>query len=295
MIWLVGNQGLLGSVVEGLLRARGAPYLASDRELDITRADAVDGFLASRGRHAPVWIVNCSGYTAVDGAEDEPDRAFAVNEAGVRNLATAARRIGAAMLHLSTDYIFDGTREGAYTEGDPPNPVSVYGKSKLAGERALRDLLERHLIVRTAWLYGQRGKSFVTTMLRLFRERDRVTVVDDQLGSPTYAPDLARAILAMVDSRPTPYGTYHFTNEGRTSWYGFAVEIYRSAVERGIARPGVDIVPVASAGYPTRARRPRNSLLSKEKIRTTFGIAARDWRDALRSFFDEGAGQPCGA
>jgi len=149
--------------------------------------------------------------------------------------------------------------------------------------------------VRTAWLYGQRGKSFVLTMLRLFRERDRVTVVDDQWGSPTYAPDLARAILAMVDSRTTPYGTYHFTNEGRTSWYGFAVEIYRSAVERGITRPGVDLVPVGSADYPPRARRPRNSLLSKEKIRTTFGIAARDWRDALRSFFDEGAGRPCGA
>lgn len=295
MIWLVGNRGLLGSEVEGLLRARGAPYLASDRELDITRADAVDAFLADRDRDAPAWIVNCSGYTAVDAAEDEPDRAFAVNEGGVRNLAVAARRIGAAMVHLSTDYVFDGTREGAYTEEDPPNPVSVYGKSKLAGETALRALLERHLIVRTAWLYGQRGKSFVATMLRLFRELDRVTVVDDQWGSPTYAPDLARAILVMVDSRPTLYGTYHFTNEGRTNWYGFAREIYRGAVERGIARPGVGLVPVTTAGYPTRARRPRNSLLSKEKIRTTFGIAARDWRDALRSFFDEGAGRPCGA
>jgi dTDP-4-dehydrorhamnose reductase len=126
-------------------------------------------------------------------------------------------------------------------------------------------------------------------MLRLFRERGRVTVVDDQWGSPTFAADLARAILEIVERRETPYGIYHFTNEGRTNWYEFAAEIYRRAVEHGLARPGVELVPVSSAEYPTRARRPRNSLLSKEKIRNTFGIAIRDWRDALRSHFDEGA------
>jgi dTDP-4-dehydrorhamnose reductase len=289
MIWLVGNRGMLGAEVEDLLRARGAAYLASDMDVDITRPDALEEFLSSRGAGSLAWIINCSGYTAVDAAEDEPDRAFAVNERGVRNLANAACRTGAALLHLSTDYVFDGTGEGAYAEDDPPNPVSVYGKSKLAGEIALKQLLERHLIVRTAWLYGRRGKNFVATMLRIFRERGRVTVVDDQWGSPTCAPDLARAILDIVERRVIPYGIYHYTNEGRTNWYEFAAEIYRQAREHGLARPGVELVPVGSAEYPTRARRPRNSFLSKEKIRNTFGVAIRDWRDALRSYFDEGA------
>lgn len=289
MIWLVGNRGMLGTEVERLLRKRDAAVLASGREVDITREGAPEEFLASHGVRALDWIVNCSAYTAVDAAEDEPERAFAVNEGGVRALAAAARATGAALLHVSTDYVFDGTRQGAYEEDDAPNPIGAYGRSKLAGEAALRGSLERHVIVRTAWLYGRNGRNFVATMLRLFEERERVTVVADQWGSPTFAGDLAGAILAILHHGEKRFGTYHFTNEGRASWYEFAVEIHRQAVQRGLARPGIALVPIRTADYPARARRPENSLLSKEKIRTTFGIAIRDWRDALQGYFDEGA------
>jgi dTDP-4-dehydrorhamnose reductase len=289
MIWLVGNKGMLGTEIDGLLRARDAAFIASDREVDITREGDPERFLSSHGVRALDCIINCSAYTAVDAAEDEPDRAFAVNETGVRALAAVARGTGAVLLHVSTDYVFDGTKEGAYEEDDSPNPTSVYGKSKLAGECAIQETLDRYFIVRTAWLYGRHGKNFVGTMLRLFSERDRVTVVDDQWGSPTFAPDLARAMIAIVERRETPYGTYHFANEGRTNWYEFAVEIYSQARERGLARPGVAIVPISSVEYPAKARRPANSLMSKEKIKKALGMEIRSWRDALRSYF-EGAG-----
>jgi dTDP-4-dehydrorhamnose reductase len=289
MIWLVGNKGMLGSEVEALLRSAGAPYLASDREVDVTAEGAADGFLARSGSPALDWIVNCSAYTAVDKAEEEPEKAFAVNETGVRLLARTARRAGAGLLHISTDYVFDGSKEGAYAEDDATSPLSVYGRSKLAGEKALQAELPRHVIVRTAWLFGTRGPNFVATMLRLFAERDAVRVVADQWGSPTYAPDLARALMAIVGHRGgAPAGIYNYTNEGRTNWYEFAREIHRQAVARGRARPGVSVVPITSAEYPSKVTRPANSFMSKEKIRSTFGIGIRDWREALASYLDEG-------
>jgi dTDP-4-dehydrorhamnose reductase len=289
MIWLVGNRGMLGSEVEALLRANGVPFMATDREVDITREGAADEHLARAGSPAIEWIVNCSAYTAVEKAEEEKDLAFAVNERGVRLLARTARTARAALLHISTDYVFDGTKEGAYTEDDPPCALGVYGQSKLAGEKALADELTRHVIIRTAWLFGRRGPNFVATMLRLFAERESVRVVADQWGSPTYAPDLARAILAVVRHRgEAPAGIYHFTNEGRTTWYDFARAIYQQAAARGAARPGVTVVPIAAADYPSKARRPANSYMAKEKIRRTFGINIRGWEEALAAYFDEG-------
>jgi dTDP-4-dehydrorhamnose reductase len=285
MIWLVGNRGMLGAEVETLLKAEGLPYAATDLDVDITRLKDPMNYIAGCGKLD--WIINCSAYTAVDAAEDEPERAFAVNSTGVRNLALAAKKAGAAFLHVSTDYVFDGSKEGAYLEEDAPNPLGIYGKSKLEGERELAAVLDRHVILRTAWLYAGRGKNFVSTMLALFRSRTTVSVVSDQWGSPTYARDLAGAILHIARKGFTQGGIYNYTNEGRTNWYEFAGEVYTLAAARGLVPQGVRIKPITSEQYPTRARRPRNSYLSKEKFVRIFGLGIRDWREALTSCLEE--------
>jgi dTDP-4-dehydrorhamnose reductase len=289
MIWLVGSRGMLGTVVAELLLARGHAAVASDAEVDITRGDVLAAFPASQGIERLDWIVNCAAYTAVDAAEDQPEKAFALNEAGVVNLCAVARNTGAALLHVSTDYIFDGIKEGEYTEDDAPNPSCVYGRSKLQGEHAITASLDRYVIVRTAWLYGRHGKNFVDTMLRLFRERGGADVVNDQWGNPTSARDLAGAILEIVEKGCPPYGTFHFAGRGRTSWYGFAQEIRAQAVARGLVDASVQVRPITTAQYPTRARRPANSTLSTEKIQRTYAITARDWRAALTDWFQEGS------
>lgn len=289
MIWLVGSRGMLGTVVGELLQARGQATVATDAEVDITRRGAPAAFLASRGFERLDWIVNCAAYTAVDTAEDEPEKAIAVNETGVANLCAAARETGAAFLHVSTDYVFDGSKEGEYVEEDAPNPIGVYGQSKLRGELAVTASLDRYVIVRTAWLYGRHGRNFVGTMLKLFRERGGASVVNDQWGNPTSARDLAAAILAIVERGCPPSGTFHFSGKGRTSWYDFAQEIRAQAVARGLADASVQVRPIATAQYPTRAKRPANSTLSKEKIQKTYAIQARGWREALADWFEEGA------
>jgi dTDP-4-dehydrorhamnose reductase len=287
MIWLVGNRGMLGTEVESILKDGGAPYIATDREVDITHPDAPMEFVNARGPERLEWIINCAAYTAVDLAEDEPEKAFAVNAAGPLHLARATQASGAALLHISTDYVFNGEKVGEYTEEDPPNPLNTYGKSKLQGEQAVRSSLDRHLIIRTAWLYGTKGKNFVDTMLRLFRERREVRVVRDQTGNPTYARDLARVIVTLVSQSRPLYGTYHFTNDGRVSWFEFAVEIYREALARGIVDKGTELVPIAASEFPTRARRPRNSCLSKEKIQRELLVTTRGWRKALGDYLRE--------
>jgi dTDP-4-dehydrorhamnose reductase len=287
MIWLVGNRGMLGTEMEKLLREKGVPYIASDREIDITQDSAPAAFLDSNGIERLDWVINCAAYTDVERAEHEPDRAFAINERGVRILAAVAQQAGAALVHVSTDYVFDGTKDGPYMETDQPNPVSIYGKSKLAGERILEDSSVRFVIMRSAWLFGTQGKNFVATMLRLFQERDRVSVVNDQWGNPTYAPDLANAILEVLVSKEPLGGIFHFANNGRTTWYEFAREIYRQACARGRARPGVEVVPISSSEYPSAVRRPANSTLSKEKIHATLGIAIREWQDVLNDYLTE--------
>ncbi len=284
MIWLIGNRGMLGSEVESMLRRSGRAFAATDLECDITDIDALSTFATGK----PIdWIVNCSAYTAVDKAEDEPERAYAINESGVGNLAAVARSLEATLIHVSTDYVFDGTQEGPYTEDDSPNPIGVYGKSKLAGEEKVRHTVEAHYIVRTAWLYGKNGPNFVKTMLRLFRERDEVQVVADQTGSPTYARDLAAALIAFLDAEEPPYGTYHFSNEGSTSWHGFASRIAERSLALGLQERDPLVTPITSAEYPTKAHRPANSLLDKSKIKRALGLTVQTWEDALEQFLRE--------
>ena len=286
MVWLVGHKGMLGSEVRAELDRRGLPHLDTDREVDISDEAAVRVFLQEQS-DKPAWIVNCAAYAAVDRAEDDAATAQRVNATGVAVLADAARRTGAAIVHLSTDYVFDGAKQGAYTEEDPPAPIGVYGSTKLAGEEELRARCARHYIVRTSWLFGKGGANFVATMLRLFWERDEVGVVADQWGRPTYAVDLACALVDALSSGRDAWGTYHFANQGRTSWFGFAEAVLSAARERGLVRRDVRLSAITTPEYPTRARRPANSELSTGKIESAFGLRMPDWRDALDRYLHE--------
>ena len=247
-------------------------------------ADIADRGAVARAvrQHRPDVIINAAAYTAVDKAESEPDRAFAVNEAGARHLADAAQEAGAALVHFSTDYVFDGRKATPYAEDDPVAPASVYGRSKEAGERAVRETTPRHVIVRTAWVYAAHGHNFLRTMLRLARERDLVRVVADQHGTPTAASDLAEAtfaILAKLQDEDARFGTFHLTNSGRTTWHGFAEAIFAGLARRGGRAPRLDAI--ATADYPTPARRPAMSVLDCAKIERVFGIRLRPWEEAL--------------
>ena len=283
MIWLIGNKGMLGSDVESLLKQNEFEHLSSDLEVDITNYEQLKDFVNDKKID---WIINCAAYTAVDRAEDEPDKAFLINAKGVLNIARIAKEKGAILIHISTDYVFDGNKEGTYTDKDKPNPTGVYGKSKLQGEIYIQDVLTRYYIIRTAWLYGLHGNNFVYTMLRLFKEKESVKVVSDQWGSPTYAKDLAKAIVKILKSKHNSYGIYHFTNEGKTNWYEFAKAIYIRSKGMGIINRDIKIVPISSTEYPTKAKRPKNSYLSKDKIKRIFNIHINHWEDALNDFLD---------
>ena len=287
-IWLIGNRGMLGTEVEKLLQDSGRPYRASDLEVDITNKRSLQDFALNHGRSGDKidWIINCSGYTAVDRAEDEADLAFRINSRGVQNIAKTAASLKAGLVHISTDYVFNGKKDSAYLETDETVPTGVYGASKLEGDRCVKETLEKFYILRTAWLYGRNGTNFVLTMLKLFGEREEIQVVSDQWGSPTYAVDLAGVILGIVERSTASYGTYHFTNEGRTNWYEFTKEIYRLTLSRGLIKKEVKIEPIGTEQYPTRAKRPRNSYLSKEKIKQNLGITIRSWKEALKDFID---------
>lgn len=293
MIWLIGNKGMLGNDVEKLLKERGLTYWSSDKEVDISNYKALEKF----GKDKKIkWIINCSGYTKVDKAEEEVDEAFRINKDGVRNIALFSAKRQIKLIHISTDYVFDGMQEASfvYSEDNKTNPINIYGKSKLAGEEEIKKILEEYFIIRTAWLYGLEGNNFVYTMLRLFKERDLVKVVEDQWGSPTYTEDLAGAILKIIEDDSVSYGIYHFTNEGVASWYEFARTIYEKAkrLELIESNKKIEIHPIKTEDYPTAARRPRYSVLSKEKIKKEFNIKIPYWRESLEKYLkrilDEG-------
>lgn len=259
----------------------------SENELDITDSAAVHRAVT---RFNPKILVNAAAYTAVDKAETELDLAFAVNRDGPSHLAAACAAQDRPLIHISTDYVFDGEKKDPYTEEDETAPLGVYGASKLAGECAVRALLDRHVILRTAWVYGVHGHNFVKTMLRLGAERDTLRVVDDQRGSPTFTGDLAGAVLAVArrltdDAVPEEaYGTFHCTGTGATTWYGFANRIFEIAAPRTGRRPRVE--PITTALYPTPAKRPASSVLDCGKLARIHGIMLRRWDDALIEMLD---------
>ena len=290
MLWLVGNRGMLGTEVAALLDRADIAYTGTDLEVDITSSEAVERFVRE---HEPDWIVNCAAYTAVDQAEDEEERAYAINAVGPENLGRAAA--GAArpvrVIHISTDYVFPGTATEPIPESAAPAPVGAYGRTKAAGEAKLAAAYPNHFIVRTAWLYGPAGKNFVATMLRLMAEREDLAVVADQRGTPTYAVDLAGALVELVKQDARSYGTYHYTNSGETTWHGFAAAIRDEALARGMLERSVAVHPITTPEYPTKAVRPAYSVLATERIRRELGITIPEWRDGLRRYLDRVAAE----
>jgi dTDP-4-dehydrorhamnose reductase len=288
---VTGANGQLGRELLKRGGKRGWAMLGRTRaELDIGDRDAACRAVADSGAEL---VVNAAAYTAVDLAEQERERAFAVNADGPRHLAEACAAQGLPLIHVSTDYVFDGTKPGAYREDDPVAPVNVYGASKEVGERAVRETLPAHVILRTSWVYSSHGRNFVLTMRQLAAERDTLNVVADQRGSPTSAADLADAILAVAEGlagAARGFGTFHFTGLGVTSWHGFAEAVMEGCLPAGHRRPR--LVPIATADFPRPAPRPANSALDCGLIGRVWGIRPRPWREALADVARElGAGR----
>ncbi len=276
-ILVTGAGGQLGRAIVAEAPEGMTVHALSRCQLDITDPAAVAGVLEAV---RPDWVVNTAAYTAVDRAEAQPDRAFAVNRDGARIVAEACRRFGCRMLHLSTDYVFDGKRGTPYRPEDPPCPVNTYGRSKWAGEKAVRSVLgARALILRTAWVYSVKGPSFLTTVLGLLREREELRVVEDQVGTPTSALSLARAVLRAVERGVG--GIHHWTDAGVASWYDFAVAIAEEAASRGLLRRIPRIRPVPAREYSTAAPRPAYSVLDKDSARRVLELEPVHWRRAL--------------
>ena len=280
---VAGAQGQLArAMIELAPSATDVTAFALGRPaLDLTAPASVLKTLAD---FKPDVIVNAAAYTAVDKAESEPDAAMSLNADGPARLAEAADKMGAILIHVSTDYVFDGTKTTPYVEDDPAAPLGAYGRSKLAGEVAVRAATARHIILRTAWVHSPFGANFVKTMLRLAADRPEVRVVDDQIGSPTYAPHLADAILAIsraaiVDQDGARFGTYHAAGAGAVTWCGMAREVMR--VSASLGGPSANVAAITTAEYPTPARRPANSRLDCTKLATAFGVTLPRWEDGV--------------
>ena len=275
-ILITGANGQLGHEMRNVIEIN--PNLngiyTDVEELDITSLEAINSFLDAQPADV---IVNCAAFTAVDRAEQDTDLCHKLNVEAVENLARAAKAHGAKLIHISTDYVFDGTAHLPYREDCPTCPASVYGSTKLEGEKRLQAVLPTDsIIVRTAWLYSPYGKNFVKTMMQLGRTRPQLNVVCDQVGTPTYALDLARAIVAIINAPEWQPGIYHFSNEGAISWYDFTIAIHRIA---GITT--CHVLPCMSKDYPTAAKRPHYSVLDKSKIKETLGIEIPHWEESL--------------
>ena len=287
MIAIIGSNGQLGWELVRRAKHRGYEALAVDfPEIDIVKPASIKDKLSPKNTSL---VINAAAYTAVDRAESEADQANAVNRDGAANLAEFCKQAALPLVHISTDYVFDGSKAGPYCEDDPVAPPGVYGQSKEAGETEVRRRLQEHLIIRTAWLYGVHGHNFVKTMLRLGKERNTIKVVADQTGCPTYAADLADAILLMTDrilsQRNIPWGTYHYCGNGSTTWYGFAEAIFK-IVETYEKFAVKEVNPISTDEYPTPVRRPSNSVMDCSKIVNNFGVCPRPWEKSLADMID---------
>ena len=276
MIWVIGSNGMLGTDVA--LHING---VYTDRNVSVLEIDALRVFAYDKDIS---WIINCSAYTAVDKAEENEPDCFLVNEEGVANIATVAKEIGAKLIHISTDYVFDGTSDEPLDETAPTNPLGVYGLSKLAGEDRIREILDEHFIIRTSWLYGEHGDNFVHTMIKLMGERDELSVIGDQIGSPTSTTSLIRLLYSIILNNSDEYGLYHFSNEGEISWFEFAEAIMDIAVAFGLIDRKIKLKKITTDEYPTIAKRPSYSMMNKDKVRNTFNINIPTWKQQLTVF-----------
>jgi len=284
-VLVTGAAGQLGSALVRRASAGGTAVIGfTSKQLDISDRSGISKTL----RHEmPDVLVNAAAYTAVDRAESEPDQAYRVNAEGPGILAQAAAEAGVPLIHISTDYVFDGEKKGAYTESDLVNPLGVYGRSKLEGELAVRSRLDRHIILRTSWVFGLEGSNFPKTMLKLFSCRPQVSVVADQTGCPTFADDIANAVLCLIARLPAgelPWGTFNYAGFPACSWYDLACLVLRCAREGGLYNGvATEVVPIPAAAYPTPAARPRNSVLDCSKFVQTFPeIGLSDWESGIK-------------
>lgn len=281
-ILVVGSNGQVGTELCLLMKQQGREVIPADLpEIDITRPDSVNRFV---GKPEIDIVVNAAAYTAVDKAESEPELAFAVNAKGPELIAEACQRKNIPLIHISTDYVFDGTKDTPWTESDPISPIGIYGQSKAKGDALVAAGIENHIIIRTSWVCSAHGANFVKTMLRLGREMETIRVVDDQTGCPTFASDIAEAIGAVIEHHESgkvmPWGIYHYCGKDAVTWYGFAQEIFRQA------EPYWDfkmksLIPIPTSEYPTATARPMYSVLDCSKITENFGIHPGSWQVSL--------------
>lgn len=285
-ILLIGSNGQLGKELKFTLAPVGDLIALGRDKLDLSQTDNICQVIQEIH---PDIIVNAAAYTAVDKAENEIELAHAINEIAPKILAQESQKLGATLIHVSTDYVFDGTKGIPLTEEDQTLPLGAYGISKLAGEQAIQQNCERYIILRTAWVYGTYGKSnFVKTMLRLGGEREQLRVVADQVGSPTWAKDIADAITELIKlAEKAETGIYHFTNSGVASWYDFAKAIFEEAELIGFSLKIKEVVPITTPEYPTPAKRPAYSVLSNQKIRASLGNYPPHWRDSLKQMLSQ--------
>jgi len=280
VVLVTGANGQLGQALQSIsgINPQITFVFCSSSGLDITNLQSC---IAVFEKYQPDYCINAAAYTAVDKAESETDKANLINVIGARNIAEVCKKSNAVLLHISTDFVFDGTSITPYTEEDMPNPTGVYGKTKLDGEKAIQEIWNKYFIIRTSWVYSQFGNNFMKTMLRLASERTHLSVVNDQIGTPTNAVDLAEVLIKMIQfCQTTPievFGIYNFSNEGQCSWYDFAKKIFE------INSIKIDLQPISSASYPTPAQRPAYSVLDKSKIKKAFGVAIKNWEESLKT------------
>ena len=279
-ILISGQQGQVSQALQQHLQNMGELIVLGRDQLDLSQPESIRPVVRDI---KPDLIINAAAHTAVDQAESEPDLAFAINATSPGVFAEEAAALGVPLIHYSTDYVFDGSKAGAWVEADTPNPLGVYGNSKLAGERAIAAAGGQHLILRTSWVYSLTGRNFLLTMQRLLQEREKLSIVADQIGAPTWAGTIAASTGALIerwrDGAPGAWGVYHLTASGETSWFGFAEAIGQQLINTG--KPCAALEPIASSAYPTPAARPLNSRLDCSLLQRQWGVSQPDWHDAL--------------
>ena len=273
-VLVTGVNGQLGYDVVKELKKRKHQAVGVDRErMDLTSTEQIKECIYNVN---PEAIIHCAAYTAVDKAEDEEELCRRVNSIATKDIAECAKKLDIPMIYISTDYVFDGTKDGEYTEEDMPNPINVYGKTKYEGEVYVQKLLDKYYIVRISWVFGENGNNFIDTMLRLAKDKDEINVINDQVGSPTYTKNLAPLLVDMIET--DKYGIYHATNEGFCSWYEFAKEIF------DVVGINIDVNPISTSQYPTKAMRPMNSKMSKTKLIDNGFKPLRSWKEAVGEY-----------
>ena len=288
-ILITGAQGQVGKELVSIANQRGFDVIAAGQtELDITQLKNIESYVEV---HQPDLVINAAAYTAVNKAEEEQDITYAINRDGTANLAAVSKEKNIPLLHISTDYVFDGTKSEAYRENDAISPLGVYGISKWQGEETIRQTLPEHIILRVAWVFGAQGNNFVKTMLRLAKDRDELSVVADQFGRPSPAKDIAKTLIILAEQyqkeKTLEWGTYHYCGDEKVSWCGFAKEILKQAKEQGLIEKDIKVNAITTAEYQDPTKRPANSMLDCEKIKNTFGIEMPSWKESLNQVLTE--------